>query len=83
MIGCREKTMRYGRLRHSVHRKEGSEQSMRLCHSPRLRKVMPFVTRESALPRAAVKVLLCPVEREREARESTLRNRELESHPRQ
>lgn len=53
------------RLGHNMYWKGGSEWSgAPLSHSPRLRKVMPFVTRECALPRAAVKVLLYPVERE-------------------
>lgn len=71
-------------MRHNRYRKEETEQrDAYASHSPRLRKVMPFVTRESTRPRVAVKVLPCPVEREREARERMLRNKELEFHPRQ
>lgn len=40
-----------------------------LSHSPRLRKVMPFVTCEWALPRAVVKVLLYPVGREQDKKQ--------------
>lgn len=47
-----------------------------------MRKVRPLVTCESTLPRAAVKVLLCPVEREQEAKERMVRNKEPEFHPR-
>ena len=47
-----------------MYQKERSEQrDTHAAHSPRLRKVMPFVTHESTLPRLVVKVLLCPVER--------------------
>ena len=57
-MGCKEKT------RANMYPKERSEQrDTYAAHSPRLRKVMPFVTRESTLPRVVVKVLLCPVER--------------------
>lgn len=79
-LGCTQRKTRYrgvlgGRVR--------AERCIPLSHSPKLRKVMPFLTCEPTCSRATVKVLLCPVERKHETRERMFRNKELEFYPRQ
>lgn len=64
-MGCTEKKMRHKKDQGITYAgRKAQNRDASLSHSPRLRKVMPFVTGESALAREAVKVLLCPVEKE-------------------